>query len=74
MKLLQKYQKYWRLWDGQITRADLRMTSLRVGESVPIFAQIGLLGVASREPTRPGLYRAEPAIIVDNAHSACFVR
>ena len=31
-------------WDGQITRADLGMTSLRVGESVPIFAQNGLLG------------------------------
>ena len=30
-------------WDGQITRADLEMTSLRVGESVPIFEQNGLL-------------------------------
>ena len=52
MKLLQKYTKYWKLWGGQITRADLGMTSLRIGtdsptfvdcfvELVPILAQIG---------------------------------
>ena len=37
MKLLQKYAKYWKLRDGQITRADLGMTSLRVVQFATLF-------------------------------------